>query len=236
MEPGLDLQSSIRPGLDILANEIIIALKKRSRLPHNEAIYRPGLVRGQPHTTLLDYELGRVEQVHAELGRFTYASQEAFTSVAGVQPIIERATPVSPIRRMASGAGPRVMAYYRDWLGRGCRAGSDADSYGETVSADVAALMCILQRVNLGKYVAEVKYSQAPQRFRATAGAREAIVDLIVVRDREAEVEALARRLAGHYDFDPEQAHQLFRWMIDLTVDIEVAYVRMRLDEDAAAC
>ena len=68
MEPGLDLKSSIRPGLDILGNEIIIALKKRSRLPANPQIYAPGLVRGQPDTSLLDYELARVERVHAELG------------------------------------------------------------------------------------------------------------------------------------------------------------------------
>lgn len=229
MEPGLDLKSSIRPGLDILGNEIIIALKKRSRLPANPQIYAPGLVRGHPDTSLLDYELGRVEQVHAELGRYTYASQESFTDVSDVTPVIERAVPPSPIQAMASNVGPRVIEYYRDWIARGCVSGSDPDSFGETVTADVSALMSILQRVNLGKYVAEIKFTESPEKFRATEGERDGIVELIVRRDREAEVEALAVRLGEHYDFDPQEAHKLFRWMIDITVDIEVDYIRMRL-------
>ena len=43
--------------------------------------------------------------------------------------------------------------------------------------------------------------------------------------------EALAERLGEHYEFDPAEARKLFRWMIDLTVDIEVDYIRMRLAE-----
>ena len=89
--------------------------------------------------------------------------------------------------------------------------------------------MSILQRVNLGKYVAEIKFTESPEKFRATEGERDGIVELIVRRDREAEVEALAVRLGEHYDFDPQEAHKLFRWMIDITVDIEVDYIRMRL-------
>ena len=42
--PDLDLQGTIRPGLDILANEIVIGLKKRSRFKANAAVYRKGLV------------------------------------------------------------------------------------------------------------------------------------------------------------------------------------------------
>ena len=228
MEPGLDLKSSIRPGLDILGNEIIIALK-RSRLPANPQIHAPGLVREQPDTSLLDYELARMERVHAELGRYTYASQESFTDVSDVTPVIERAVPPSPIQAMASNVGPRVIEYYRHWIARGCVSGSDPDSFGETVTADVSALMSILQRVNLGKYVAEIKFTESPEKFRATEGERDGIVELIVRRDREAEVEALAVRLGEHYDFDPQEAHKLFRWMIDITVDIEVDYIRMRL-------
>jgi chorismate mutase len=232
MEPGLDLKTSIRPGLDILGNEIIIALKKRSRLLINAEIYSPGLVLVHPTISLLDYELGQVERVHAELGRFTYASQEAFTDVSGVTPVIDRAPPPSPIEPMDSGVGPRVLTYYREWIERGCSAGSDADTFGETVTADVAALMAIMQRVNLGKYVAEIKFTESPDKFHATGGDREGIVELIVRRDREAEVEALAVRLGEHYDFSPDEAGRLFRTMIDITVDIEVDYIRMRMAEE----
>ena len=77
MHPELNLKLSIRPGLDILANEIVIALKKRTRFPTNGPVYSPGLVVPAPGQSLLRYELGRVESIHAELGRYTFASQKA---------------------------------------------------------------------------------------------------------------------------------------------------------------
>jgi len=75
--PHLDLAGKIRPGLDILANEIIIALKKRSRFPTNEAVYNPGLVLSQPTLSLLECVLNNIESCHASLGRYTFAAQEA---------------------------------------------------------------------------------------------------------------------------------------------------------------
>ena len=225
---ALDLDQSLRPGLDLLANEIVIALKKRTRFPRNLEIYRPGLVRSAPRETLLDYELGRIERLHAELGRYTFASQEAFTEVSGIEPIILREHPPSPIAPMTSGAGDRVKAFYLDWVERACGAGSDANTYGETVTTDVEALLCILERVNLGKFVAESKLAEIGDRFREAGDDVEAIRALLVRRGREAQVYELARRLASHYELDVDLAIDVFRWMIETTIDIEVAYIRMR--------
>ena len=225
---ALDLDQSLRPGLDLLANEIVIALKKRTRFPRNPEIYRPGLVRTAPGATLLDYVLGGVEHLHAELGRYTFASQEAFTEVAGVEPVILRDDPPSPIARMSSGAEARVKAFYLAWVERACRAGSDSNTYGETVTADVEALLCILERVNLGKFVAESKFAELESEFRKAEGDAEATKRLLVREGREAQVYDLARRLASHYELDAELAYEVFAWMIETTVDIEVAYIRMR--------
>jgi chorismate mutase len=228
--PDLDLQRTIRPGLDILANEIVIALKKRTRFPHNTAVYRPGLVVDRPDTPLLEYELSRIEHCHAELGRYTFASQEAFTDVAAVQPVIAREAPPSPVRAMASGVGPRIIAFYRDWVRAACPSGDDPTSYGETVTADVVALLAIMERVNLGKLVAESKFTELTAEFMATGGDRDAMLALIVRKDREAQVFELARRLAEHYDLPAEHATGVFQFMIDTTIDIEVAYLRLRID------
>ena len=224
---ALDLDHSLRPGLDLLANEIVIALKKRTRFPRNPEIYRPGLVRTAPGATLLDYVLGGVERLHAELGRYTFASQESFTEVAGVEPVILR-DPPSPITRMSSGAEARVKAFYLAWVERACRAGSDSNTYGETVTADVEALLCILERVNLGKFVAESKFAELESEFRKADGDIEATKELLVRKGREAQVYELASRLASHYELDAELAHEVFAWMIETTIDIEVAYIRMR--------
>ena len=225
---ALDLHQSLRPGLDLLANEIVIALKKRTRFPRNGEIYRPGLVRNAPDQTLLDSVLGRIECLHAELGRYAFASQEAFTEVSDVEPIIVREEPPSPIATMASGAGARVKAFYLGWVERACAPGSDSNTYGETVTTDVEALLCILERVNLGKFVAESKFEALKPRFRDAGDDVEAIRALLVRKGREAQVFELARRLAAHYELDIELALDVFTWMIETTVDIEIAYIRMR--------
>lgn len=229
MHPDLDLQQSIRPGLDILANEIIIASKKRARFPRNPEVYHPGLVAHDASLTLLRYELGRIEAIHAELGRYMYADQEPFTDVDDVPSVIVRDSPPSPIERMRSNVGERIVDFYIPWMETGCEAGSNPDTFGETVTADVNALLAIMERINLGKYVAESKYLAAPEKFRAAGFDREAILDLIIVREREHQVFDIARRLAENYAFDPEQAVSLFEFMVTVTKDVEVDYIRRRL-------
>ena len=129
---------------------------------------------------------------------------------------------------MASGAGARVKAYYLGWVERACADGSDSNTYGETVTTDVEALLCILERVNLGKFVAESKFEELAPRFRDAGDDVEAIRALLVRKGREAQVFDLAQRLAAHYELDVDLVLDVFAWMIETTVDIEVAYIRMR--------
>ena len=229
--PELDLQGHIRPGLDILANEIIIALKKRTRFRRNAAVYEPGLVVGRPEESLLRYELAQIERCHAELGRYAFASQDAFSDIGDVESVVVRRTPDSPVRAMASGVGDRIIEFYRGWVDAACEEGSEETTYGETVTADVVALLAIMERVNLGKLVAESKYLENPQAFRDSQGDRDTMLDLIVRRDREGKVLELAATLANHYDLEPSHAVDVFQFMIDVTKDIEVDYLRMRIAE-----
>ena len=227
--PDLDLAGTIRPGLDILANEIVIALKKRTRFARNPSVYVPGLVRGEDTASLLDYSLGAVERQHAALGRYTFAAQDAFTDVADVVPVIRREPPPTPVRAMPSRVGERLIAFYRDWIERVCRPGDDPITYGETVTADVGALLAIMERVNLGKPVAEAKFRQHEKKLRASGGDREKILALIVNSEREAAVLALAKRLAERYELPPEPVRRVFDFMIATTIDIEVDYLRRRI-------
>ena len=104
MEPGLDLQTSIRPGLDILGNEIVTALKKRSRLRRNPEIYTPGLVHGHPDVSLLDYELGRIERAHAESASVSEATP------IGATPNARHALAMRTATSPAAGAGAVVCS------------------------------------------------------------------------------------------------------------------------------
>lgn len=227
--PDLDLQKTIRPGLDILANEIVIGLKKRTRFAVNQSVYEPGLVVGAPRLSLLEYELAKIEQCHAELGRYSFAAQDAFSDVSGVPTVIARQAPDNPLVEMASGVGERIISFYRDWISRACPPGENQNTYGETVTADVSALLAIIERVNLGKLVAESKFLEMPDAFIATGGDRDAMLEFIVRKDREHKVIELAESLAQHYDLTPEHSVEVFQFMITVTVDIEVDYLRLRI-------
>ena len=189
----------------------------------------PGLVIGKPDQSLLEYELARIEQCHAELGRYTFAAQESFSDVSHVEPVIDRASPESPILRLPGRQGPRILDFYQGWIVASCDEGIDSDTFGETVSADVSALLSIMERVNLGKLVAESKFQELTDQFLETGGNREAMLALIVRKDREAKVIELAGRLADHYDLPRVAVESVFRFMIDTTVDIEVDYLNARI-------
>lgn len=229
LEPDLDLANTIRPGLDILADEIVIALKKRTRFCRNASVYVPGLVNGEPDTSLLDYSLGVVERQHAALGRYTFAAQDAFTDVAKIEPVIARERPSSPVHPMPSRVGPRLIAYYQGWIENACPAGDVPSSYGETVTADVGALLSIMERVNLGKPVAEAKFREHEAGIRESGGDRETLLSYIVRSDREAAVLAMAERLAERYELPAAPVRAVFDFMIAVTVDIEVEYLRRRI-------
>ena len=228
-EPDLDLAGTIRPGLDILADEIVIALKKRTRFARNASVYVPGLVRGDDDSSLLERALGDVERQHAALGRYTFATQDAFTDVAGIEPVIVRDPPTSPVRPMPSRVGPEIVRFYRDWIESTCKSGDVPATYGETVTADVAALLAIMERVNLGKPVAESKFREHEAAIRASGGRREVMLEYIVRSDREAAVLTMAERLAVRYELPPASVRSVFEFMIRTTVDIEVEYLRHRI-------
>lgn len=229
MPLNLDLDGSIRPGLDLLANEIVISLKKRSRFKQNLEVYRPGLVEGHPGLSLLEYELGRVERLHAELGRYAYCEQESFTNVDGVVPVIRRPPPKNPIPPFRAAHGEEVLKFYGEWIESTREAGTDSDTFGETVTSDVATLQNIYERINLGKLVAEYKMTKDPEAFRATAGDPEAIRPLIVHKERERRVIELHEGLARHYEFDVEQIRRIVEWAIATTIEVQIRYIRFRL-------
>src|SRR5690606_22543996 len=127
---------------------------------------------------------------------------------------IQRTPPPSPVKPFSSRMGPIIIEQYIQWVKRGCAPGSDSDSWGEAVTSDVNALLCIQERISIGKYVAEYKFQKAPDQFIETRGDAEALRELIVKKDREADVLKMARDLAAHYAFDPGQAEEWFEWMI----------------------
>lgn len=233
MDSSLDLVGRLRPDLDIRATEIILSLKKRKRHKQNPEIYVPGLVVDQPDTSLLMFQLHRMERYHAELGRYTFASQQPFTDVSGSPLIIKRDAPPSPIKPFRNDMGETVIDRYLQWVKAHCEEGTDTDEFGETVTSDVEVLLNIFERINLGMLVAESKYLDNPKDYEEAQGDKRRIRDLLVNKRREGQVTDLAARLAECYDFEPTQARALFAWMIELTVEVEIKYIQARKPDAA---
>lgn len=233
MHSALDLEGTIRPGLDILANEIVISLKKRVRFPQNLEIYKPGLVLGYPYQNLLEFELKRMERHHAELGRYVYATQDAFSDVSNVPLIIKRKTPKGPIRNYPTGNGKAIIDFYTNWIREACEPGTDSDIYGETVTADVETLILLRKRITLGKSVAEYKYKQHREALCAIADDADAIRALIIHEDREQRVLDKANQLACLYSFNPEQIKHIYDWIIKMTIQVEINYIQRRIRESS---
>ena len=232
MDDRLNLSSTLRPGLDLLANEILIALKKRTRFLQNPEIYAPGLVVGHPDVPLLDFELARTERFHAELGRYAYTQYDSFSDVGDVPLVIVRPPLKSPAHNHPTGMGAQIRAHYVRWVKQNCAAGSDSDTWGESVSADVAAMMNLAERITLGKTVAESKLQTERQAYMTTGGDAEALEALLVDKGREAKVIELSGHLARIYEFDEEQAAALFQWIIRTTIEVEVRYLQRRIAEE----
>mgnify|MGYP005668508619 FL=1 len=77
--------------------------------------------------------------------------------------------------------------------------------------------------------VAESKFLELTPQFLEAEGNREKMLALIVRKDREEKVLALAENLAKHYDANVENIVDVFRFMIATTVDIEVEYLNVRI-------
>ena len=172
-----------------------------------------------------------MEAVHAELGRYTYSDQESYTDVTGIPLIIKRESPPSPIDNIPTGKAEAVISFYTGWIQSYCAPGTDSDTFGESVTSDVANLMNLLERITLGKFVAESKFQKEEDNFRKTGGDTDQIRTMITHPEREEQVLIMAGKLAEHYEFDVSEARKIFLWLIKTTVDVQVKYILHRMEQ-----
>jgi chorismate mutase len=219
--------SELRVRLDQMTERIVSRLKDRSRFALNEAVYQPGAVQiaGRSGISFLEFSLEGLEAYHASLGRYDYPDQH---------PVTGASLPASPVTRVRANpvVQPRsisirdnLLAFYLEILPTLCRAGDEPENYGETVYVDADLLQLLNERINVGRYVAEAKLQSDPA---VVACRHDAALLSATLRDsrREEALIAVVRATAERYDLDPEVVERLFRWMIEETLRVEVAYLQ----------
>lgn len=219
--------SNIRAKLDRLDEQIVARLKDRSWFTLNQAVYQPDAIPivGRTGISLMEWALEGLEQYHASLGRYDIPDQH---------PILYRHDRPSPVQRHVTQAHlpvieapPRdqLIQFYTSLLPKLCRPGDEPHYYGETVYTDADLLSRLNERIYLGAFIAYSKLqikpsilalAMDPQRLRAA------------LRDAEREHTVLQRvkRSAQRYDVPLNVTVQLFRWIIEQTLDLEVRFIQ----------
>jgi chorismate mutase len=216
-----------------MTERIVSRLKDRSRFPENRPVYEPDAVpiAGRRGISFLEFALEGLELYHASLGRFSFPDQYPLLSALGKESPVERVVPASAVPRIEIPITRDLLAFYIDALHSFCRPGADPGTYGETVYVDADLLNLIHERINIGRHIAEAKFTSNPA-LRDVLHDRDAIT--VALRDsvREESLLASVRATADRYELDPEMAAYVFRWVIDETLALEVWYLQGLAERD----
>src|SRR5439155_21315448 len=154
----------LRVRLDQMTDRIVSRLKDRSRFPHNEAVYRlDGVpIRGRDGISFLQFALEGLETYHASLGRYDHPDETPLFTPAIPSASASRTVTRPHVPRLRINRRDDLLAFYATVLKWLCPPGDDADTYGETVYVDSDLLVLINERINVGRYVAQVKADRDP--------------------------------------------------------------------------
>lgn len=219
----------LRVKLDQMTERIVSRFKDRSRFPLNESIYRPDTVPiiGRSGISLLEFAIEGLEIFHSTLGRYNYPDQYPVLGLDLPQSRVERIISHPTLPRLKIDIGEGLLQFYQDLLSKHCDHQDDPNTYGQTAYIDADLLELIHERVNIGRYVAEIKGFQDPTIYQLTADVdHDLLLSKLKDQTREEVLVNKARDVAKAYELNPEIAEQAFRWMIDKTLDVEIAYIQ----------
>lgn len=226
----------LRQKLDLMTERILNLFKDRLRLPLNEVIYEPDGVpiEGRPGISLFQFALEGLEAYYASLGRYNYPDQFPVLDSVLHESRVSRVVNQQPLAHARIDVGNDLCVFYVGLVSKYCRQGSDPNTYGSTAYLDARLVELIHERVNIGRYVAEAKTSKDLTIYQAVNDPNLLLVKL-KDRTREEELVAKARMLAEVNNLDPQMAEEVFRWMIDTTLFIEISYLQQVVKKDTSA-
>ncbi len=217
----------LRVKLDQMTERIVSRFKDRLRFPMNEVVYETDGVHiaGRSGISFLQFALEGLENYHASLGRFDYPDQYPVLGVKLPTSSVERVVDQAPLPKLSINISDSLLPFYRDLLSKYCEHKNDPDSYGETVYIDADLLQIINERINIGRYVAEVKARKDPTIFGNTSD-ESTLLSKLKDKNREEALIVKVRNTAEAYELNPELAEDAFRWMIDETIFVEISYIQ----------
>ncbi|KAH6836489.1 chorismate mutase 2 [Perilla frutescens var. hirtella] len=236
---------SLRKSLVRQEDTIIFSLIERSNYPINSLLYDR-----QSSASFFHCFLKESEAVHAKAGRYTSLEENAFFPDDLPPPLLP--PPKQEPALHPSGAciniNEKILDLYMKTLLPLIAAKGDDGNYAATAANDLACLQALSRRIHFGKFVAEVKFRDAPQDYTPAIRAkdREALMKLLTFESVEEMIKKRVEKKAmvfgqdvqlqenestGKYKVKPEVVSQLYgEWVMPLTKIVQVEYLLRRLD------
>ena len=224
---GVGELGELRIKLDQMTERITSRFKDRSRFPVNSPIYQPDGVPivGRSGISLLQFAIEGLESYHTSLGRYDDPDQYPVLGVNLPLSSVVRTEKRPSLPRININSNDALIPFYQDLVSKYCKPEDDPDSYGETAYVDADLIQMIHERVNIGRYVAEVKGKTDPSVYDVKSD-NNLLISKLKDRTREEALLQKVSNTAQAYELSPDMVVDAFKWIIDKTLDIEIAYIQ----------
>ncbi|KAM7276931.1 hypothetical protein ACFE04_018797 [Oxalis oulophora] len=242
---------SVRNALVRLEDTIIFSLIERSKFPVNSQLYDSNNELSNLGTcSLFDFIVNGTETIQATAGRYVNPEENPFFS----DNLPPSSLPLSYAEFLYPAAtsiniNDIILDMYLNKLLPLFVTGNDDGNYAATASSDIVCLQALSRRIHYGKFVAEVKFRNAPQDYEPLIRAkdRDGLMKLLTfpiqeeaVRNRVEEKAkvfgqdvTIGSKNEGEvkYKIDPSVVSRLYvDWVMPLTKEVQVEYLLQRLD------
>jgi chorismate mutase len=200
-----------------LEDTITFHLIERVQFPLNGTIYVPGAlsIPDCPNLSFLDWVIREQERIQSRIRRYESPDEYPFfpevLEIPILQPLhypeILHPNTVNVNEKLKSSYIKHILPAACAYAGRQDR-GETKENYGSSATCDVMCLQALSRRIHFGKFVAEAKFREDPEKFKRLIRANNRVgIDKAITNEAvEKKVLERLRLKAKTYGTDPSIA------------------------------
>ncbi|CAN0907379.1 Chorismate mutase 2 [Linum grandiflorum] len=244
---------TVRQFLTSQEDTIVYRLIDRAKFPLNSPIYNQTFeLQPGSSVTLIQFVVRETEIAQAKAGRYLDPQENPFfpdNLPSPITPLHKKYPEFLHPPAASVNVNQMIWDFYFDQFLPTLVTPGDDGHYAATSASDTECLQALSKRIHYGKYVAEVKYREAPHEYEPLIRSKdsEGLMNLLTFKKQE---EMVMKRVekkgmvlgqyvslndtaenSGKYKIDPSLVSQLYeKWVMPLTKRVQVDYLLKRLD------
>ncbi|XP_019167920.1 PREDICTED: chorismate mutase 2-like [Ipomoea nil] len=249
---GVTLET-VRASLIRQEDTIVFCLIERAKFPRNPTLYDQSapVVPTTLSASLFHFIFKETEALQSKVGRYLSAEENPFFPDDVPESLVPAAGKLEPFLHPVAdciNVNEKIWDVYLNQLLPLVAVEGDDGNYAATAATDIQFLQALSRRIHYGKFVAEVKFREAPDDYTPAIRAkdRDALMKLLTFEAVEEMVKKRVERKAREFSkevkangsdeaekckVDPSLMCRLYaEWVIPLTKLVEVEYLLRRLD------